>query len=123
MDKERLFRYLDRKYSSKSEIIPNIPLGENTDAIWAEILQNRREHSIELPLVNVNGDAYWYILTNRMISASEVIVEELMEQENNTEPHTSSVSTIEEVYYTGFMEGAQISVQDAMEFLQSGEEP
>ena len=123
MDKERLFRYLDRKYSSKSEIIPNIPLGENADAIWAEILQNRRERSIELPLVNVKGDAYWYILTNRMISASEVIVEELLEQENNTEPHTSSVSTIEEVYYTGFMEGAQISVQDAMDFLQSGEEP
>ncbi|HRR77225.1 MAG TPA: Fic family protein [Ruminococcus sp.] len=123
MDKERLFRYLDRKYSSKSEIIPNIPLGENADVIWAEILHSRRERSIELPLVNVNGDAYWYILTRKMISASEVIVEELLEQENTAEPHTSSVSTIEEIYYTGFMEGAQISVQDAMKFLQSGEEP
>ena len=82
MDKERLFRYLDRKYSSKSEIIPNIPLGENADVIWAEILHSRRERSIELPLVNVNGDAYWYILTRKMISASEVIVEELLEQEN-----------------------------------------
>ncbi|MBR0391862.1 MAG: Fic family protein, partial [Oscillospiraceae bacterium] len=123
MDKERLFRYLDRKYSSKSEIIPNIPLGENADVIWEEILHSRRERSIELPLVNVNGDAYWYILTRKMISASEVIVEELLEQENTAEPHTSSVSTIEEIYYTGFMEGAQISVQDAMKFLQSGEEP
>ena len=80
MDKERLFRYLDRKYSSKSEIIPNIPLGENADVIWAEILQNRRERGIELPLRNLNGDTYWYILTNKMISASEVIVDELMEQ-------------------------------------------
>ena len=123
MDKERLFRYLDRKYSSKSEIIPNIPLGENADVIWAEILQSRRERCIELPLTNVNGDTYWYILTNKMISASEVIVDELMEQDNTAVPHTSSVSTIEEVYYTGFMEGAQISVQDAMDFLQSGGEP
>lgn len=123
MDKERLFRYLDRKYSSKSEIIPNIPLGENADAIWAEILQNRRERGIELPLINVHGDTYWYILTNKMISASEVIVDELMEQENTAELHRSSVATIEEIFYTGFMEGAQISVQDAMEFLQSGEEP
>ena len=123
MDKERLFRYLDRKYSSKSEIIPNIPLGENAAAIWAEILQNRRERGIELPLINVHGDTYWYILTNKMISASEVIVAELMEQENTAELHRSSVATIEEIFYTGFMEGAQISVQDAMEFLQSGEEP
>ena len=81
MDKERLFRYLDRNYSSKSEIIPGIPLGEDTDAIWSEILLRRRERSIELPLVNVNGEPYWYILTNKMITASEVIVNELMEQE------------------------------------------
>ena len=123
MDKERLFRYLDRKYSSKSEIIPNIPLGEDADAIWAEILQSRRERGIELPLINVKGEAYWYILTNKMISASEVIVEELLEQENTAELHKSPVATIEEIYYTGFMEGAQISVQDAMDFLQSGAEP
>ena len=123
MDKERLFRYLDRKYSSKSEIIPNIPLGEDADAIWADILQSRRERSIKLPLTNVNGDPYWYILTSKMISASEVIVDELMEQENTAELHKNSVATIEEIFYTGFMEGAQISVQDAMEFLQSGEEP
>ena len=123
MDKERLFRYLDRKYSSKSEIIPNIPLGEDADAIWAEILQSRRERGIELPLINVNGEAYWYILTNKMISASEVIVEELLEQENTAELHKSPVATIEEIYYTGFMEGAQISVQDAIVFLQSGAEP
>ena len=123
MDKERLFKFLDRKHSSKSEIIPNIPLGVDADSIWAEILQSRRERSIELPLTNVNGDKYWYILTSKMISASEVIVDELLEQESTAELHKSSVSTIEEIYYTGFMEGAQISVQDAMDFLQSGGEP
>ena len=123
MDKERLFRYLDRKYSSKNEIIPHIPLGEDADAIWTEVLQDRRERGITLPLINLNGENYWYILTNKMIAASEVIVEELMEQNCSAEPHNSSVSTIEEIYYTGFMEGAQISVQDAMRFLQSGEEP
>ena len=97
MDKERLFRYLDRKYCSKSEIIPNLPLGEDADAIWAEVLQKRRERGIMLPLTNVNGEAYWYILTNKMISASEVIVDELLEQDQTSEPHTSSVSTIEEM--------------------------
>ena len=123
MDKERLFRYLDRNYCSRNDIIPNIPLGVDPDTIWSEILQSRRERGIELPLKNVNGDNYWYILTSRMISASEVIVDELMEQETTVEPHNNTVSTIEEIYYTGFLEGAQISVQDAMRFLQSGEEP
>lgn len=123
MDKERLFRYLERGYYSKSEIMPHLPLGVDPDEIWEEMLQSRREKGIILPLTNGNGDSYWYLLTNKMIAASEVIVDELMEHETASELHQNTVSTIEEIYYTGFLEGAQISVQDAMEFLQNGEEP
>lgn len=123
MDKERLFRHLERNHSSKCEMIPGIPLGVNADEIWEEILQNRRKNSVCIPLQNPDGQNYWYVLTEKMISASEVIVTELLEQNTGQEPHTCTVSTIEEIYYTGFMEGAQISVQDAMHFLQSGEEP
>lgn len=123
MDKERLFRNLERKYSSKCELAANLPLGVDPDAIWEEVLQNRKSKGIQLPLYNVNGEAYWYLLTNKMISASEVIVEEFAEHDTEQQPHLSSVATIEEIYFTGFMEGAQISIQDAMTFLQSGEEP
>lgn len=123
MDKERLFRNLERKYSSKCELAVNLPLGVDSDAIWEEVMESRRSRGIQLPLHNVNGEAYWYILTNKMISASEVIVEEFAEHDVGQQPHLNSVATIEEIYFTGFMEGAQISVQDAMHFLQSGEEP
>lgn len=123
MDKERLFRNLERKYSSKCELAVNLPLGVDPDAIWEEVMQSRRSRGIQLPLYNVNGEAYWYLLTNKMISASEVIVEEFAEHDSGQQPHLSSVATIEEIYFTGFMEGAQISIQDAMNFLQSGEEP
>ena len=123
MDKERLFRYLERGYFSKSEIMPHLPLGVDPDEIWEEMLQSRREKGIILPLTNGNGDSYWYLLTNKMIAASEVIVDELMEHDTASELHQNTVSTIEEIYYTGFLEGAQISVQDAMAFLQNGEEP
>ena len=123
MDKERLFRNLERKYCSKCELTVNLPLGVDTDDIWQEILQDRRSKGIRLPLNNICGEAYWYLLTNKMISASEVIVDELMERDTAQQPHRSSVATIEEIYFTGFMEGAQISVQDAMNFLQSGDEP
>ncbi len=123
MDKERLFRYLERGYFSKSEIMPHLPLGVDPDEIWEEMLQSRREKGIILPLTNGNGDSYWYLLTNKMIAASEVIVDELMEHDTASELHQNTVSTIEEIYYTGFLEGAQISVQDAMAFLQNSEEP
>ena len=121
MDKERLFRYLEQKYISKYEMSGNIPLGINPDELWEEILKNRLAKSVVLPLKNICGKNYWYILTNKMIAASENIVEELME--NNSDKTPRSVSTLEETFFTGYMEGAQISIQDAMTFLQSGEEP
>ena len=55
-----------------------------------------------------------------MIAASEKIVEELIE--HSAEQEFNSVSTIEEIFFTIYMEGAQISIQDAMAFLQSGED-
>ena len=51
----------------------------NPDEIWNTVLESRLKKAIRLPLKNVKGDYYWYILTNKMISASEAIVEELME--------------------------------------------
>ena len=121
MDKERLLRYLDQKYLSKCEIAANIPLGMEPDDIWHNILENRLSKRIELPLQSICGRNYWYILTARMISASETIVEELMEHGTDTEQR-SSVSNLEEIFFTGYMEGAQISLKDAMAFLQSGED-
>ena len=78
MDKERLFRYLNQKYYSKCEMASTLPLGMNPDEIWNTVLEDRLKKAIRLPLKNANGDYYWYVLTNKMISASETIVEELM---------------------------------------------
>lgn len=122
MDKERLFRYLDRKYVSKSEIAGSLPLGMNPDEIWRTVLEGRLAKAVRLPLKNVHGDNYWYVLTDNMITASETIVEELMEHPAEQELLPSSISTIEEIFFTGYMEGSQISITDAMTFLQSGQQ-
>ena len=118
MDKERLLRYLNQKYMSKCEIACSLPLGMNADEVWNTILEERFSKRTNLPLRNIHGDCYWYVLTDKMIAASEKIVEELIE--HSAEQEFNSVSTIEEVFFTGYMEGAQISIQDAMAFMQSG---
>lgn len=122
MDKERLFRYLNQKYYSKCEIANNLPLGMNIDEMWDVVLEDRLKKAIKLPLKNADGDYYWYVLTNKMISASEAIVEELMDNSIEQDIHINSVSTIEEIFFTSYMEGSQISIKEAMTFLQSGQE-
>ena len=36
MDRERLFRHLEQRYSTKRDMIARIPLGAQADALWQE---------------------------------------------------------------------------------------
>ena len=58
-------------------------------------------------------------MTEKMISASEKIIEAIMEYETETGAAVEAppVSTLEEVFYTSYVEGAQITMQEAMDFL------
>ena len=60
-----------------------------------------------------------------MIAASERIVETLFETENADEPFPAlqTVSTLEEVFFTSFVEGSKLELRDAMEFIQSDNPP
>ena len=50
MDRERLFRHLEQRYSSKRDMIARIPLGAQADALWQELLNRRRSSSTVLPI-------------------------------------------------------------------------
>ena len=119
MDRDKLFRYLNQRYCSKREMLSRIPLGVQPDALWQDLLNHRRSRSATLPLYSHTGFPYWYVTTEKMISASEKIIEAIMEYETETGAAVEAppVSTLEEVFYTSYVEGAQITMQEAMDFL------
>ena len=121
MDREKLFRHLEQRYTSKRDMISRIPLGTQPDALWQELLNQRRSRSTVLPLYNYKGLPYWFVTTDKMVAASEKVVEALYEIETEFDPYTETlpVSTLEEVFYTSYVEGSQISIQAAMDFLTS----
>ena len=121
MNREKLIQHLEQRYSSKRDMISRIPLGLQPDAIWEELQNRRRAKSTVLPLTSCRGTPYWYVTTPKMIAASEKIVETLYENEADFDPYTSTlpVTTLEEVFYTSYVEGAQITMQAAMDFLTS----
>ena len=125
MDRELLFRHLEQRYTSKRDMISRVPLGVQPDALWQELLNQRRSKSTVLPLYNYKGTPYWYVTTDKMVAASEKIVEALYENEADFDPYTEppTVSTLEEVFYTSYVEGSQITMQAAMDFLTSGQPP
>ncbi len=125
MDREKLFRQMDRQYSSKRDMITRIPLGVQPDALWQELLNRRRSRSTVLPLYNGKGSPYWYVTTEKMVAASEKIIETLYDMESDFDPYTDSVpiSPLEEVFYTSYVDGSQITIQDAMNFLTDDRAP
>lgn len=125
MDREKLLRLLEQRYPPKRDILSRVPLGIQADALWEELLSRRRARAAALPLYDYRGSPYWYVTTDRMIAASEKIVETLLENETDFDPYTDAptVSTLEEIFYTGYVEGAQIGMKEAMEFITAEQQP
>ena len=123
MNRDALFRYFDQHYTAKRDILPCIPLGANLEEIWQEVNSRRRARAATLPIQNPRGTAYWFVTTDRMVAASETIVEELLSGEPRHHQAPPAISPLEEVFYTSFVEGSPMTMQAAMEFLQGDLEP
>ena len=123
MNKDTLLQYFDRHYIPRRDMLPRIPLGTNPDEFWKEIESRRRARSTTLPIHSPAGSPYWFVTTDRMVSASEAIVEELMASDDSAFHGPPILAPLEEVFYTSYVEGSPMTMQAAMEFLQGGEEP
>ena len=125
MDKEKLLAYFQKHYLSRQEVLFKLPLNVSIDSFWPELLNRRKAGATILPLNNARGMPYWYVLTDKMIAASEKLCAEAMELEESIDPYRTPMTSAmtEEVFFTSFVEGAQIPLQEAMDFLQRGTEP
>ena len=125
MDKERLLSYFQSHYLSRQEVLFKLPLNISIDSFWPELLNRRKARAQLLPLYNASGMPYWYVLTDRMIAASERLCEEAIGQDTAFDPYRAGMTSAmtEEMFFTSFVEGAQIPLQEAMDFLQRGTEP
>ena len=125
MDKETLLQRLQTQYLTRQEVLYKLPLNISINTFWPELINRRKMNSIILPLHRGDGKPYWYVLTDKMIAASEKLCTLALECSNTAEPYRSGMTSamLEELFFTSFVEGAQISVQDAMQFLERGTEP
>jgi len=125
MDKEKLLTYFQAHYLSRQEVLFKLPLNISIESFWPELLNRRKARAQLLPLYNASGMPYWYVLTDRMVAASERLCEEAISQDTAFDPYRAGMTSAmtEEMFFTSFVEGAQIPLQEAMDFLQRGTEP
>ena len=118
MDREKLFSFFENKYISFQDFVPRLPLGLDPAKTWGEFLDKRKENAIAIDLRGVGNDHFWYVTTNKMITASEVIVEELFLYDKIE--GAPELAPLEEVYHTSIVEGYQINEKEALKFLREG---
>lgn len=101
-----------------------LPFNISADAFWKELFNRRKMNATILPLYNCQGKPYWYVMTEKMIKASEVLCEEAMKQEF-FDPYRMEMTTAMtwEMFFTSYLEGAQIDMDDAIDYLSKDAEP
>lgn len=125
MEKEKLLAYFKEHYISRQEVLYKLPLNISIDSFWPELLKQRKAAATLLPLNDASGMPFWYVQTERMVRASEKLCEEALTQADDFDPYRAPMTSAmtEEMFFTSFVEGAQIPLQEAMDFLQRGTEP
>ena len=125
MDKDKLLAHFLSHYLSRQEVLYKLPLNVSIDSFWPSLLARRKAGAVVLPLCNASGMPYWYVLTDRMVAASERLCEEALVQDSAFDPYRAEMTSAmtEEMFFTSFVEGAQIPIMEAMDFLQRGTEP
>ena len=125
MDKQKLLAYFHSHYLSRQEILYKLPLSIPIDTFWSELLSQRKARGTVLPLHNADGIPYWYVLTDKMVAASERLCAEAFEHDMDFDPYRATLTSAmtEEMFFTSFVEGAQIPLQEAMDYLQRGTNP
>lgn len=125
MDKEMLLQRLQSQYLTRQEVLFKLPLNISISTFWPELVERRKLNSVVLPLHRADGKPMWYVLTDKMIAASERLCSLALDCNVTIDPYKSSLTSAmtEEMFFTSFVEGAQITLQEAMEFLERGTEP
>lgn len=125
MDKEQLLRYFSTHYLSRREVLFRLPLNISIGNFWPELLNRRKSNATVLPLYDGSGKPYWFVLTDKMVQASERLCSEAMNRETGFDPYKTqpAAEMKDEIFFTSFVEGAQITRADAMSFLNRNSEP
>lgn len=71
MDKEMLMQRLQNQYLTRQEVLFKLPLNISINSFWPELIERRKLNSVVLPLHRADGKPLWYVVTDKMIAASE----------------------------------------------------
>ena len=125
MNKQQLLNYFQTHYLSRQEVLFKLPLSISIDTFWPELLNWRKGHAVMLPLYTTSGKPCWFVTTDKMVRASEILSEEALQADGSFDPYRVQMTPAmsQEAYFTSFVEGAEYPLEEAVAFLRRGTDP
>ncbi len=125
MNTNELLDFFTQNYAAKNEVLCKLPLNVPIETFWKSLLDRRKSKAVFLPLHNASGMPFWYVLTGKMISAGEKLSECARNNTSKFDPYKAALTPElnEEMFFTAFLEGAQINMTAAMEIAENRREP
>ena len=129
MDRQELLELYLKNYLPRVEVLSCLPLNIDIAEFWTELIELRKSRAVVLPLKCPGGDSFWYVPTEKMISASNRLCKEALAHAGRFDPYSFEVTPdiaaamSQEAYFTSFLEGADYSLDEAVAFLNGGAAP
>ncbi len=122
---EILSVYLE-KYLPRKDILHRLPVSVPIAEAWPQLQKARRERSKPLPLAAVDGQPFWWVLTESITKQTEEILslarrELVFEGAGYEEAFREALP--DEAYYSGVIEGAFTTKREAREVLSAQRSP
>lgn len=116
---------ISKGYPTKAEIIARERDSNKAEAIWNELFSMRRAKAEKLPLVDADGEAFWFVITPHLLSLIAKIAEhrgflEACALSPTVRRRLETRAADLEAYFSSHIEGAQSTLEEALAFMKTG---
>lgn len=125
MIEQSLFDYFTTHHFPREEVLNRLPFSVSMGEFWPQLQQLRKARAVELPLMGVQGQALWFVLTDSLIASGDRISSMARRDVDHVDPCEDMMTEglMDEAFFTSFVEGAPVSRLECKRFLKSGEDP
>lgn len=123
--REIVEQYL-KNYLPRREIIHRLPVSMPISKVWPELQKARKEACESLPLSAMDGNAFWWVLTDHIIEESEKVIALARRELIFDRPEYQAAfeeAVLDEAVYSSVIEGAFTTRKEAQAFIRKGRTP
>ncbi len=117
--------YAYKDYPTKAELVAREKDSRKAEVRWDELFAERQGKAMALPLVDTDGEAFWFVITTHLISLISKIARhrgflESVSLSPQARSRIEKRAADLEAYFSSHIEGARSTLEEALAFMKTG---